>query len=88
MNRNAVKSVKKKHRSWAKYRRSGEYIDCLYYCRDRNAATRNCRNARREFEKKLGQRKVVQKSFYRYVNSMRKVKVNVADLKREERIQI
>ena len=37
-----------------------------------------------ENSKRNWQRKVVQKTFYRYVNSMKKVKVNMADLKRKD----
>ena len=40
MNRQAIKAVKKKHKSWKKYRQSGEHIHYQYYCRERNNATR------------------------------------------------
>ncbi|MEW8547780.1 MAG: endonuclease/exonuclease/phosphatase family protein, partial [Candidatus Thiodiazotropha sp.] len=49
MTRQALKAVKRKHKSWNKYQRTKEHVHFQYFCRDRNIATRECRKARREF---------------------------------------
>lgn len=83
MTRKALKAVRKKHRSWAKYMRSREHIHFQYFCRDRNTATKECRKARKEFEEKLANESNP-KSFYKYANSRRKVNMGLANLKRED----
>ena len=83
MTRQALKAVKRKHKSWNKYQQTKEHIHFQYFCRDRNIATRECRKARSEFEQKLSE-EGNPKAFYKYANSRRKVKVGVSELKRED----
>ena len=83
MTRTAIKAVKKKHRSWKKYLQTREHIYFQYFCRDRNAATRECRRARHEFENRLSDDNNP-KVFYKYVNSRRKVNVGISNLKRND----
>lgn len=45
---------------------------------DRKNAIRECRQAREEFEKNFRETNI--KSFYKYMNSKRKVKVGLANL--------
>jgi len=60
-----------------------EHIHFQYYCRDRNAATRECRKAQNDFECKLSEENNP-KAFFKYANSKRKVNVGITKLKRSD----
>jgi hypothetical protein len=74
MTREALKAVKKKHRAWNKYRQTNEHVHFQIFCRQRNIATRECRQARNNFETKIAE-DTNQKAFYKYVNSRKKSKL-------------
>jgi len=83
MTKKALKAIRKKHRSWQKYMKTREHIHFQYYCRDRNAATRECRTAQSDFEHKISEENNP-KAFFKYANSKRKVNVGIAKLKKSD----
>ena len=60
-----------------------QHVYFQYFCRDRNAETRECRKARQEFERKISEEDNP-KAFFKYVNSQRKVKPGIPNLKRSD----
>ena len=65
-----LRSVKKKHNLWKKFRYSQEDTDYVKYKKQENKASKLVRSAKREFEKKIAQNiKKDPKSFYKYVKS-------------------
>ena len=57
----------------------------LRYIQARNAATRDIRRAKRDFEKKLAADiKLNPKCFWKYVRSKTKVKAGISDLEKED----
>lgn len=82
MTKEAIKSVKMKHRAWSKYMRTRDHIHYIYFCRARNSATRECRKARKQFENKIAEEQNP-KVFYKYVNSRRKVNTGITKLQDE-----
>ena len=80
-----MRSVKKKYHLWKKYTWTKQYQDYLIYVQARNAATRDVRRAKRDFEKKLaGDIKLNPKSFWKYVRSKTKVKTGISDLEKDD----
>ena len=85
MNREALRRVKRKHSTWIRYLNTKQGRDHEAYIKARNEAAHGCRKARRDFESKLA-REVKQnnKAFWTYVNSRRKTKPTMADLKKDD----
>ena len=83
MSSKALKAVKKKYHSWKRYTWTRQYQDYLKYIQARNAATKDIRGAKRNFEKKLAADiKTNPKSFWKYVRSKTKVKAGISDLEK------
>ncbi len=84
MNKAALKKAKKKYHAWIRYLNTKAGQDYLNYIAARNLSAQESRKARREFEKKLAaESKTNNKAFWRYVNSKRKVRTKVGDLKKD-----
>ena len=82
MTPDALKGSKVKRCLWAKYKQTRHRKDYQVYAKARNKNTQELRAARRKFEKKLARN--VQnnvKGFWNYVNSNKKNKSKVNDLK-------
>ncbi|KAI8504383.1 hypothetical protein Bbelb_175010 [Branchiostoma belcheri] len=85
MNNATYRKTRKKFHTWIRYLNTKSKEDWKKYKTARNAATHAARQARRTFERRIAREvKSNNKSFWRYVNSRRKTRVNVGDLKDEE----
>ena len=80
MTQQALKAVRKKHKLWSKYQKSRDNKHFLDFCKVRNKATSECRKARMDFEGKIAEEENP-KSFYKCVNSRRKVNMGISELK-------
>ena len=82
MKPDALKTSKVKRHLWAKYKQTRHRNDYKTYAKARNKNSHELRKARRNFERKLAKniRNNV-KSFWKYVNSKKKNKSKVNDLK-------
>jgi hypothetical protein len=84
MTKAAMRAARSKYHLWKRYTASKSYQDYLDYKRALNKATREVRNAKRNFEQKLAQNiKKDSKSFYAYTRSKLKTKDKVGPLKDE-----
>ncbi|CAH1269255.1 Hypp4131 [Branchiostoma lanceolatum] len=82
MDEEAFQKLKKKHHAWIRYLNTKDQNDWLAFKRARNAATHASRKARKSFERKLAtEAKHNNKAFWNYVNSRRKTRTQVGDLK-------
>ena len=81
MNRKAKRARNVKIKLYRKYKDTGTYNDFVEYKNARNRATREFRNAKRSFEKRLCENiKNNPKSFYSYVRSTTKFRATVGPL--------
>ena len=79
MSNKTLKAVKKKYHTWKRYTWIRQYQDYLRYIQVRNAATRDIRRAKRDFEKKLAADiKLNPKCFWKYARSKTKVKAGIS----------
>ena len=79
MNKQALRKARKKHHAWIRYlnTKSGEHYQD--YIRARNESSHE---ARKDFERKLAaETKTHNKGFWNYVNSRRKTRTKIADLR-------
>ena len=82
MNNAALKKAKKKYHAWIRYLNTKAGQDYTDYIAARNMSAQESRKARREFERKIAaESKTNNKAFWRYVNSKRKIRTKVGDLK-------
>ena len=82
MTKEVKTTLKIKKQLWCKYKQTRHRNDYNRYKNIRNTATHEIRQTRRKFEKKLAKNlKTNVKSFWNYVNSTRKTKSKVNDLK-------
>jgi len=82
MDEEAFRKLKKKHHAWIRYLNTKDISDWTAYKRARNAATHASRKARKSFERKLAaEARYNNKAFWNYVNSRRKTRTQVGDLK-------
>ena len=82
MNKQALRKARKKHHAWIRYlnTKSGEHYQD--YIRARNESSHESRRARKDFERKLAaETKTNNKGFWNYVNSRRKTRTKIADLR-------
>jgi endonuclease/exonuclease/phosphatase family metal-dependent hydrolase len=85
LSRNALRLVKRKHKSWHRYSNTRDFADYQLYTKARNAATAECKLSKRLFEQKLASEvKENPKAFWKYVNSKTRVKSGIADLIMDE----
>lgn len=82
MNEKALKKgKKKKHAEFARYMDTREGREYQIYAKARNQARDACKQALKEYERKIAKNsKVNPKAFYAYVNSRMKSKTGIADL--------
>ena len=84
MNSAALRRVKKKYHAWLRYLNTKSGQDYQRYITERNSSAQESRKSRREFEQMLAKEcKLNNKGFWRYVNSSRKVRTKIGDLKNE-----
>ena len=82
MKKEAFRKARKKQHAWIRYLNTKSRNDWAAYTKARNAATHALRQARREFERNLAREaRTNNKAFWGYVNSRRKTKTYVGDLK-------
>ena len=82
MNKQALRKARKKHLAWIRYlnTKSGEHYQD--YIRTHNESSHESRRARKDFERKLAaETKTNNKGFWNYVNSRRKTRTKIADLR-------
>jgi len=73
-----LRSVKKKHKLWKKWRESHNNNDALEYKKQAKRASKAVRLAKKDFERKIAKNtKSDSKSFYKYVRSKTRVKSRV-----------
>ena len=85
MNKETIRTVKRKHSTWVRYLNTKQGRDHEAYIRARNEAAHQCRKTRRDFEARLAREiKTNNKAFWTYVNSRRKSKSSMADLIRND----
>jgi len=82
IDKEAMKSIKKKKQAWKKYTLCKDEQNYKNYTISRNKATGSCRTAKYKFEKKLALNiNQDNKSFWSYVRSESKTKSSIGDLK-------
>jgi len=81
MTSKVLKSVKKKHKLWNKWRENADGDAELKYKKQANKASKAVRTAKRDFERKIAKNiKKDSKSFFKYVRSKTRVKSTVGPL--------
>ena len=81
LNRDALTSVKNKKKAWKKYRLCRNPHNFQLYAEARNKATRECRNAKLNYEKLIAINiKEDSKSFWNYVRMQSKTRTGIGDL--------
>ena len=81
-NAGVKRSVRRKYFAWKRYQECKNYIRYQEYVKQRNAASKKVRAAKKEYEKNLCKRvKKNPKAFYMYVNSKSKSNSQVSKLK-------
>ncbi|XP_033753210.1 uncharacterized protein LOC117336708 [Pecten maximus] len=77
-----LKKINKKHRAWQRYMETKSEEKYKEYAKIRNQLKWGVRKSKRELEKKIAEDiKEQPKKFWKYVNSKRKVKTGISDLK-------
>ena len=85
MNENALRKVKRKHASWIRYLNTKQGCDFIEFTKHRNEASRAIRRARRDFENIIAKNvRNNPKGFWNYMNSNRKVRSRIPNLKRAD----
>ena len=85
MNRSAIKKCRKKHSAWIRYLNTKSGQDYVDYTRERNAANKEVRKSRKEFESKLAKEcKTNAKGVWNYVKRQRKSGSAMPDLKKKD----
>jgi len=81
MTAKVLRSVKKKHKLWKKWRDSADGNAELKYKKQANKASKVVRSAKRDFERKIAKNiKKDSKSFFKYARSKTRVKTTVGPL--------
>ena len=82
MDKETLASVRKKHKLFRHWQETQDGQDCLLYSRARNQASKACKKAKKQLEKKVVQdAKKYPKAFWSFVKSKTQTKKGVADLK-------
>ena len=82
MNRKGRKAIRKKTKTWKKYRQTGNAEDCEQYRKALNKATKTVRKANGDFEIKLAAEiKRDSKSFFPYARSKLRTKEQIGPLR-------
>ena len=82
MTKKARKCIRKKKCAWDRYIKSPSYNKYTQYIKERNAACKKLRKAKKDFEKKLAKEcKKNPKALFSYANFKNKVKQNVIRIK-------
>ena len=85
MDKNAKLAVIKKDRAWKKYKYSRSLLNYNNYSSVRNNCTSTVRQSKRSYEMKIAtESNVNNKSFWKYVNSKRKTRDGIGDLKKDD----
>ena len=85
LNRDAITAVQDKKRAWKTYTFCKTQQNYQKYAGKRNKATRACRDAKINFERKLANNiKTDSKSFWSYVRSQSKTKSGIGDLESQD----
>lgn len=80
-----VKTIKKKHRSWQRYIETKDEKKYREYTQLRNKTRKLVRKAKKNMEREIANDvKKNPKRFWKYVNSKRKVKTGISELKYED----
>jgi hypothetical protein len=81
--------IRRKYFAWKRYQENRTYTRYLEYVKERNAANKKVRIAKREYEKKLCKEvKRNPKAFYMYVNSKSQSRSTVTNLKDENGVNV
>ena len=82
MDKETLASVRKKHKLFRRWQETQDGQDCLLYSRARNQASKACKRAKKQLEKKVAQdAKKNPKAFWSFVKSKTQTRKGVADLK-------
>ena len=82
MNRKARKAIRKKTKTWKKYRQTGNAVDHEQYRKSLNKATKTVKKAKGDFEIKLAAEiKRDSKSFFSYARSKLRTKEQIGPLR-------
>lgn len=85
MNSNAIRKCRKKHSAWIRYLNTKSGADYTSYVRERNAANKEVRKSRRDFEKNVAKEcKSNSKGVWNYIKKQRKCGNAMPDLKRKD----
>ena len=85
MNPRAMRGIKKKHKLYKRYLQTKEGLDYQMYILERNKCNKVIKKAKRKYEKKIARNcKVNVKSFWKYVQSKRKVNNSISPLLKED----
>ena len=85
MKAGVVKSVKKKHQLYMRYRRTQRYKDYQEYAKQRNRAKKAVVRAQAAYEKKImSEFKMKPKQLFNYVREKQKVKTGISRLENED----
>ena len=85
LTRSAIRKCRRKHSSWVRYLNTKSGEDYMQYITERNAANKEVRQSRRNFEAKLAKEcKSNAKGVWNYVKKQRKCGNAMPDLKRED----
>ena len=81
MDRKALSKIKRKHRLWESYIKTGDGQKYLEYCRVRNQVRAITRKVQKELEKKVAKEvKTNPKRFWQFVNNQTKSRPTIPDL--------
>ena len=85
MNAKAMKNIKKKHKLYKRYLQTEEGLEYQRFIIQRNKCDKIIKNAKREYEKRIAKNcKVNVKSFWKYVQSKRKVNSGISPLIKDD----
>ena len=81
MNKNIMRTIRKKRRLWNKYKTTNDYFEYLSYLDIQKQATKLIRSAKRKFERRIAKNmKKNPRQFYAHLNSKTKSRTNVGPL--------
>lgn len=85
LNKHAIRKCRKKHSSWIRYLNTKSGEDYSNYIKDRNAANKEVRKSRRDFEVNIAKEcKSNAKGVWNYIKKQRKSGNTMPDLKRKD----
>ena len=85
MNKNSIRRCRRKHSAWIRYLNTKDGEDYQEYVRERNAANKEVRKSRREYERNLAKEcKTNSKGVWSYIKKQRKSGNSMPDLLRKD----